>query len=511
MTTDVLARDDAQERAKLISNVQYAVHLDLSDDFSRKIYGSTAVATFDAADGGSTFINFEGKVDEVWLNGRKLPASCFDGKRVKLDNLKASGNQLKVVGQAQYHSDGVGLHRIKDPADGEVYLYTHFEPFDAHVVFACFDQPDIKAKATFSVTAPSKWAVVSNDGELRNEATKDGRTTHHFQTTKSLSSYLNAAISGPYRHVTDTYVSPLTGKTIELGLYCRGSMLKYLEKNEIFETTKQGLKYYETFFGIPYPFEKYDQFFVAEFNMGAMENPGCVTFNESYLFRSRVTERSRGQRADTILHEMAHMWFGDLAAPLTRQNISGALWNMVRDAQMPSRQYFDITLAHLATEPDADALASALRDAGSAAVYAHPSAREEMRARVAQAAKTGMEAPHAVRSRRSYAMTVATSSTTGHATRSSIVDHAMPLTRTVTPPTQWNGETALAKPVRSGTRDPKMFRTYIATATAAAIPPPSDEDPVADATRNASMLKPAASSATAASAMARTPRSTVRP
>lgn len=312
MTKDALTRAEAQTRAATVSHVEYAVALDVDADMSHPTFGATTVVTFDAREGAETFLNFEADAATVTLNGVELPASCFDGKRIALPGLRAKGNVVKVVGRANYHSDGVGLHRIQDPADGEVYLYTHFEPFDAHLVFASFDQPDLKAPMTMSITAPRAWKVVANNKELRSDETGLGRTTHHFDTTQTISTYLDAFVGGAYERVTSTYVSPLTGKTTELGLMCRKSMLPYLETDEIFEITRQGLEYYETFFGLPYPFEKYDQIFVAEFNMGAMENPGCITFNESYLFRSRVTDVQRGSRASVILHEMAHMWFGDL-------------------------------------------------------------------------------------------------------------------------------------------------------------------------------------------------------
>ncbi len=312
MSRDVLSRDEAEQRAATISALRYAVHLDLSDSMQAETFTATLAATFDSQEGASTFLDFEGRSAEAWLNGKKLPASAFDGKRIALSGLRAKGNELKVVGQAEYHSDGVGLHRIQDPADGSVYLYTHSEPFDAHLFFPCFDQPDIKAPLTMSVTAPSTWKVIGNSVEARTEAAPDGKTTHHFATTRTISTYLDALVAGPYESVSADYVSIPTGAVTPMRLLCRKSMMPYLEKDEIFEITRQGLQFFEEFFGIPYPFEKYDQVFVAEFNMGAMENPGCVTFNEGYLFRSRVTEAGRGSRASVILHEMAHMWFGDL-------------------------------------------------------------------------------------------------------------------------------------------------------------------------------------------------------
>ena len=211
---------------------------------------------------------------------------------------------LHVTGTAKYMHDGTGLSRFQDPLDGRSYLHTSFESNDAHRVFACFDQPDIKGTFTFQVKAPKEWTVVSNsDG-----ATNDGGVWR-FPTTKVISTYLSALVAGEYHSVHRQHGD------IGLGLYCRQSLAQYLDTNEtaeIVEITSSGLDYFASKYGIPYMFGKYDQLFVPEFSAGAMENPGCVTFSERYIFRSRVTQAARQRRANTILHEMAHMWFGDL-------------------------------------------------------------------------------------------------------------------------------------------------------------------------------------------------------
>ncbi len=308
MPADLLTRDEARDRAALISNVDYRIELELSDDPARATYSSVTTMTFDAATAGaSTFLNLNAAGAEVWLNGVKQPAGVFSGDRIQLDGL-AAHNEVKVIAAARYEKTGVGMHRLVDPADGQVYLYTHFEPFDAHRVFACFDQPDLKAKYNLSVTAPDHWSVISNGAETTSATASTGSTRHDFKQTESMSTYLAAVVAGPYHRITDTH------KGVEMNLWCRTSMAPYMDKDkaEIFEITRQGLDHYGDYFQIPYPFGKYDQLFVPEFNMGAMEQPGCVTFNESYLFRSRVTQRSRARRAEVILHEMAHMWFGDL-------------------------------------------------------------------------------------------------------------------------------------------------------------------------------------------------------
>ncbi len=210
---------------------------------------------------------------------------------------------LHVTATAKYMHDGTGLSRFEDPLDGRSYLHTSFESNDAHRMFACFDQPDIKGTFTFQVKAPKEWTVVSNsDG-----ATNDGGVWR-FPTTKVISTYLSALVAGEYHSVHRRHGD------IGLGMYCRQSLAEYLdtETAEIVDITSSGLDYFASKYGIPYMFGKYDQLFVPEFSSGAMENPGCVTFNERYIFRSRVTQAARQRRANTILHEMAHMWFGDL-------------------------------------------------------------------------------------------------------------------------------------------------------------------------------------------------------
>ena len=254
--------------------------------------------------GAGTFVEFIGpSVEHIELNGNTLPVSAFDGGRIPLPHLDEN-NVLHVTATGKYMHDGTGLSRFEDPLDGRSYLHTSFESNDAHRVFACFDQPDIKGTFTFRVKAPKEWTVVSNsDG-----ATNDGGIWR-FPTTKVISTYLSALVAGEYHSVIRQHGD------IGLGMYCRQSLAEYLDTNEVAEIvdiTSAGLDYFASRYGIPYMFGKYDQLFVPEFSSGAMENPGCVTFNERYIFRSRVTQAARQKRAETILHEMAHMWFGDL-------------------------------------------------------------------------------------------------------------------------------------------------------------------------------------------------------
>ncbi|HLF40112.1 MAG TPA: aminopeptidase N [Acidimicrobiia bacterium] len=305
MADNNLTRDEARSRAGLVSHVAYDVTLDLRSD---ETFRSETKITFRGAEPGtSTFLDLAARrVDLAELNGRSLPAGAFDPEagRLMVDGLAAE-NELVVVADCAYEHTGVGLHRFVDPVDGAVYLHTQFEPFDAHRVFACFDQPDLKATCAIAVDAPAGWEVVSNGGAVsRPEDGRDGRW--RFATTPRMSTYLAAIVAGPYHQVHRRHGD------IDMGLYCRQSLAEYLDAEEIFEITAAGFDFFEEAFGQPYAFGKYDQLFVPEFNFGAMENAGCVTFSERHVFRSKVTEAEREGRADTILHEMAHMWFGDL-------------------------------------------------------------------------------------------------------------------------------------------------------------------------------------------------------
>jgi aminopeptidase N len=306
---DNLTQDEARARADVVTVSSYQVELDLTGGDTT--FPSVTVARFQAAGGGSeTFINLTApKVLEITLNGDALPLDAFDGDRITLTNL-AADNELRVVAECAYSNSGEGLHRFTDPADGGVYLYSDLETFDAHRIYACFDQPDLKASYELTVTAPSDWQVISNmapdSEENAGSSAGDSAKRWHFPPTPVMSTYITAVAAGPYHVVRDNY------EDIPLGIYCRQSLAQYLDADELFEVTKQGFGFYHQAFGVHYPFGKYDQLFVPEFKEGAMENAGCVTFLEDYIFRSRVTQFAREARAETILHEMAHQWFGDL-------------------------------------------------------------------------------------------------------------------------------------------------------------------------------------------------------
>jgi aminopeptidase N len=302
--TSNLTRDEAAARSALITVASCEVDLDLTS--GSETFVSVSVLRFDCAEpGASTFVNLTAPaVREITLNGAPVGLDAFDGDRITLDGL-AAGNVLRVVADCAYSRSGEGLHRFTDPADERVYLYSDLETFDAHRVYACFDQPDMKASYELSVTAPADWVVVSNMAP--ESTTEAGQALRwHFPPTPLMPTYITAVAAGPYHVVRGEHDG------IPLGVYCRQSLAGYLDADEILEVTRQGFDFFHKTFGITYPFGKYDQLFVPEFKEGAMENAGCVTFLEAYIFRSRVTDFAREARGETILHEMAHMWFGDL-------------------------------------------------------------------------------------------------------------------------------------------------------------------------------------------------------
>ncbi|PPI13697.1 aminopeptidase N [Rathayibacter sp. AY1D2] len=310
MPGDNLTRSEAQERASLIQVHDYDIALDLTR--GAETFLSTTTVRFSATEGASSFIDaVTGTVHSVTLNGAELdPADVADGVRIRLDSL-AADNELTVVADALYTNTGEGLHRFVDPVDGEVYLYSQFEVPDSRRVFAVFEQPDLKAEFRFTVTAPAQWQVVSNQPTPEPVPAGEGIATWSFEPTPRISSYITALVAGPYVVETDSLVSS-DGRTIPLGVFARASLAPFLDADYVFEKTKQGFAFYEEKFGVPYPFAKYDQLFVPEFNAGAMENAGAVTFTETYVFRSKVTDAIKERRVVTILHELAHMWFGDL-------------------------------------------------------------------------------------------------------------------------------------------------------------------------------------------------------
>ncbi len=307
MVADNLTRDEARLRAELITVGSYRVELDLTGGDAT--FRSVSRIDFDCArPGAGTFLDLAApRVRQITLNGAPVGPDAFDGERITLDGL-AARNELVVEAECAYSRSGEGLHRFTDPADGNVYLYSDLETFDAHRIYACFDQPDLKAHYELTVLAPEGWLVVSNMAAdvAGGVAAPGGARRWHFPPTPVMATYITHVSAGPYYVVRDEHDG------IPLGIFCRQSLARYLDPDELFEVTRQGFDFYHAAFGIKYPFGKYDQLFVPEFKEGAMENAGAVTFLEDYIFRSRVTDFSREARGETILHEMAHMWFGDL-------------------------------------------------------------------------------------------------------------------------------------------------------------------------------------------------------
>ncbi|HVQ89752.1 MAG TPA: aminopeptidase N, partial [Mycobacteriales bacterium] len=306
-----LTRPVAQTRADLLDLVSYEIEVDLTDGGGKPgehTFRSTTTVRFGCREpGAGTFIDLiAAGIRSATLNGQPLEVSGYtleDG--LALPDL-AADNTLVVDADCLYTNTGAGLHRFVDPVDGAVYLYSQFETADAKRMYACFDQPDLKATFSIRAITPYDWEVVSNARAARTSDAPGGAKLVQFATTPRLSTYVTALVAGPYHKVQDTHDG------IDLGVYCRASLAEHLDADEIFQVTRQGFDWFHRAFSYRYPLDKYDQLFVPEFNAGAMENFGCVTFLEDYVFRSRVTDAAYERRADTILHEMAHMWFGDL-------------------------------------------------------------------------------------------------------------------------------------------------------------------------------------------------------
>jgi aminopeptidase N len=306
-----ITRSETRERARLLQVDDYDVALDLNR--GPDVFGSTSVIRFSCTQpGASTYADLVAEtVQEIVLNGVSIdPDGAWADGRIALTGL-GPRNVLRVVADCRYGSTGAGMHRAVDSADGKVYTYTNFEPAEARKVFANFEQPDLKAAFTFHVTTPAHWTVLSNQPSPEPEAADGGTALWHFPATPRISTYLTAVVAGEYHLVHDTHTLP-TGQKIPLTLGCRASLAGYLEADDIFVITKQGLDFFARQFWTEFPFAKYDQVFVPEFSAGAMENVACVTVSEQFLFRSKVTDLMYEVRAIVILHEMAHMWFGDL-------------------------------------------------------------------------------------------------------------------------------------------------------------------------------------------------------
>ncbi|RNE49660.1 aminopeptidase N [Corynebacterium alimapuense] len=328
MSSTNLTRDEAAHRARLLKVHNYDIALDLTESDTE--FSSVTRVSFTVKEEGSTFIDLRAsRINGVYLDGQDIRSSALtldsngydDTNGIALENLSVGRHTLRIMATCLYSRTGEGLHRFVDPADGQTYLYTQFETADAKRVFACFDQPDLKATYGLTVTTPSNWRVISN---AHQDTTRTGDTiTHRSSISYPLSTYLVALCAGPYHEVRSMWRGELTHHAetpgteptaleVPMRIYCRRSIAKSLDSDRLFEETKQGFDFFHQHFGMAYPFGKYDQVFCPEYNMGAMENAACVTIRDEYVFTSKATHYRYERRADTILHELAHMWFGDL-------------------------------------------------------------------------------------------------------------------------------------------------------------------------------------------------------
>jgi aminopeptidase N len=357
-----LSRDEAEIRKLLLTNTEnnsYRVHYNLllvirrsvdksNQDGKADFEGKVDVIfdyypkDFDKLNishvkDSPLFLNFVGLIQSVQINNQEISDFKFSNQRLELDLNKLEENKqnkVSILFTGNYNHSGVGLHHYIDPSDQKEYLYTQFEPYDCNRLFPCFDQPDLKAVLELAVVAPQEWIVLSNEFEKENSALQspddldklhiltDKEKDHlfaqtevykknyhfyYFNATPRISTYLYALCAGPYYCLK----SPLDCE-VPLRLFFRESMKDYGEPEEMLRVTIAGMKWYKDYFGIAYPFSKYDQIFCPEYNMGAMENVGLVTFNECYWWKDTPTQRKRTNFAITVLHELAHMWFGNL-------------------------------------------------------------------------------------------------------------------------------------------------------------------------------------------------------
>lgn len=269
-----LTRAEAAERSKLLQTSTYYVELDLTG--SEETFESVTTVHFTAAElGASSFIDLIARsVESISLNGTELPIESYADSRIPLPNLQAE-NELTIRATCEYSHTGEGLHRVVDPADGEAYLYSQFEVADSRRMFAVFEQPDLKAEFTFRVTAPEHWNIFSVSPTPQKQLLEAGKAQWEFSPTERISSYLTCLIAGPYAGVTGSYTS-VDGREIPMGVYCRRSLIDYLDGEEVIEITKQGMPFYEKQYRQPYPFRKYDQIFVPEYNAGAIDRKSVV-------------------------------------------------------------------------------------------------------------------------------------------------------------------------------------------------------------------------------------------
>ncbi|HEX3222516.1 MAG TPA: aminopeptidase N [Nocardioides sp.] len=342
-----LTQDEARTRASLLEIERYDLDLDLTELADGDTLRATSTIAFAAATPGeATFVDCLGEVEEAALNGRTLPAGPPLQGRLELPGLEAD-NVLVVRSVQRRTAAGQGVHRAVDPSDGEAYVWMTFEPDDARVAFACFDQPDLKAVFGITVRVPEGWLVTSNTGDAE-VTTADGVNTWRYADTPPLSTYVPVVNAGPFTELRSTRDG------FDLGLYARRSLAPMLERDaeELFDLTAKGLTFYGEQFDMPFPQRRYDQVFAPELG-GAMENYGCVTWSDRFIFRDPPSYAEREFRALVLLHEMAHMWFGDIVTMRWWDDLwlneSFAEWACVWSALRCS-EFTDMLASSLATE-----------------------------------------------------------------------------------------------------------------------------------------------------------------
>ncbi|MEO7588764.1 MAG: aminopeptidase N [Arachnia sp.] len=313
MATANITRTEAEQRSGVVRAHAYRVTVDVTeratDEPTRTFTSRTELDI--TSQGPATHLDLIAeRVTSATVDGEPIPLDGFDGYRLPLPELEAGDHTVAVEAICRFSITGEGLHRFVDPTDGKLYLYSQFETADSRRMFANFEQPDQKATFQLTVLAPLDWVVISNSARVQPEDLGDGVGRWVHAPTPPVSTYITALVAGEY-HVVDGQIHSAAG-VLPAAVACRASLAEFLDADRILQTAQRGFEVFEDTFGVPYAFDSYDQIFVPEFNAGAMENAGCVTFRDEYLFRFRVTAREMESRDNTILHELAHMWFGDL-------------------------------------------------------------------------------------------------------------------------------------------------------------------------------------------------------
>lgn len=296
----------ARIRSKQVSNVAYKLKFNLSGDKAE--FSGQVEISFDLLNNKQDLtLDFsDGDVSRVNLNGQDIEID-YNSWFISIDRSMLTQGPQKIVVEFThpYSKTGSGLYRFIDPEDERVYIYSDLEPYDANRIFPSFDQPDIKATYDMEVEVPSDWLVVTSRKET-NVVDKGETKLWQFPISEKFSTYIFSLHAGHY-HIWESKAGD-----IPLRLMARQALAEHVVIEDWFEITRQGFAFFQDYFEVDYPFHKYDQLIVPDFNSGAMENTGAVTFSERFIRRGSYTTEERERIANVILHEMAHMWFGNL-------------------------------------------------------------------------------------------------------------------------------------------------------------------------------------------------------